>query len=96
MSNLINEEKVEVDGRLKTIQYFSDGSKIEIVEYNNVIRSKKEIRPDGSYCVYNVDGIKIEELTSDEVFIKYNSTPIFLPFAKYFNNVAIFVLHLTL
>lgn len=74
MSNLINEEKVEVDGRLKTIQYFSDGSKIEIVEYNNVIRSKKEIRPDGSYCVYNVDGIKIEELTSDEVFIKYNST----------------------
>jgi len=74
MADLINEEKVEFDGRLKTIQYFSDGSKIEIVEHNNVIKSKKEIQPNGAYCMYNADNIKIEELTSDEVFIKYNPT----------------------
>ena len=74
MPNLINEEKELIDGRIKNIQYFSDGSKIEITEYNGVITTKKEIQPCGAYCIYDANNIKIEELTPEEVLIKYNPT----------------------
>lgn len=74
MHDLVNEEKVEIDGSNKTIQYFSDGSKIEKYERRGVIITKTEIQPNGAYCKYNANDVKIEELTPDEVFIKYDTT----------------------
>ncbi len=72
MTYLINEEITNIDGRSKITQYFSDQSKVEIVEHLGKIKSRKEITSKGTYITYNGDNIKIEELTAEGTVIKYN------------------------
>ena len=78
MAEMIKEEVVTFEQgdfdaqRSMVVQYFSDGSKIELTKRGEKVAFKKVIHADESYELYNAKQVKIEELTGDGIKRKFD------------------------
>ena len=78
MAEMIKEEVITFEQgdfdaqRNMVVQYFSDGSKIELTKRGEKVAFKKVIHADESYELYNAKQVKIEELTGDGIKRKFD------------------------